>query len=49
VQLKLNQKAAAKQTFQRTFGILNLLKSQNALGEFDQKLLDEVQTALQKL
>jgi len=34
---------------QRTSEILNRLKNQNAHGEHDRKLFDEVQTALKKL
>ena len=48
-QLKLNQKAEAKQTFQHTLDILNNLKSQNALGEVDLNMIAEVQTALVRL
>ncbi len=49
MELKLNQKAEAKQTFQKALEILDNLKSQNALAETDQKMIDEMQTALQKL
>ncbi len=47
--IKLKENNKAKQTYQRALEILNNLKAANALGEFDRKLFDEVQTALQKL
>lgn len=49
IQIKLNQKKEAKETFQKALQIVNYLKSQNALGEIDQKMIDEIQTALEKL
>ena len=49
VQLKMNQKVEAKQTFQKALEILTNLKIQNALGESDQKMIDEVQVKLEKL
>jgi serine/threonine protein kinase len=49
IQSLLNQKAEARQTFEKTLNILNVLDSQNALGEFDRKLIVDVQTSIQKL
>jgi tetratricopeptide (TPR) repeat protein len=48
VYLLLSENQKAKENFQRALEILNQLKTQNALGEWDKKLFDEVQTALQK-
>lgn len=47
--LEMNEKSKAKLAFQKSFEILQNLIRQNALGEFDRKMLDNVQTALQKL
>lgn len=49
IQLKLDRKGEAGRTFSRALSILNTLKSQNALGEFDQKMIAEIQNELQKL
>ena len=47
--LKLGDKQKAKENFQRALEILNQLKAQNALGDWDNKMLDEVRDALQSL
>jgi tetratricopeptide (TPR) repeat protein len=47
IYLELSEKRKAKENFQRAMEILNLLKAQNALGEWDKKLFDEVQSGLQ--
>lgn len=49
VYLELGEKEKAKVSFQRALEILNQLKAQNALGEWDNRLLDEVRTTLDKL
>jgi len=49
IQLKLDRKPEAKQTFQNAVTILNELKSANALGEYDGKMITEIQNELQKL
>ncbi len=49
IQFLLKQNEQAKQTFQKTLEILKNLEAQNALGEYDKKMIVEVQTALQKL
>lgn len=49
VYMKLADKKKAKENFQRALEILNQLQAQNALGNFDKRLLDEVQTALRQL
>ena len=49
IQLKLARKNEAKQTFSNSLSILNALKSQNALGEYDQKMITEIKNELQKL
>jgi len=47
--LKLKETEKAKQNYQKAAEILKNLIAQNALGEFDRKMNDEVQKALQKL
>jgi serine/threonine protein kinase len=47
--LKLSENEKAKEVYQRALEILNRLRDQNALGKFDEKMFDEVQTALRKL
>jgi tetratricopeptide (TPR) repeat protein len=49
IYLKLGSKENAKENFQKALDILNQLKAQNALGDWDNKMLEEMQTALQKL
>ena len=49
IQLKLDRQAEAEQTFRNALAILTDLKSRNALGEYDQKMIDEIQKQLQKL
>jgi serine/threonine protein kinase len=49
VYLELSEKKKAKENFQRALEILNQLKAQNALGEWDEKLFDEVRNALRSL
>jgi tetratricopeptide (TPR) repeat protein len=47
VYLKLGDKQKAKESFQKAFDILNGLKAQNALADWDNKMLDELREALQ--
>ena len=47
--LKLNEPAEAKIAYQKASAILQNLINQNALGEIDRKMFNDVQTALQKL
>jgi tetratricopeptide (TPR) repeat protein len=47
--VKLNRLEPAKQVYQKALDILKRLQEQNALGEFDRPMLDEIQTALPKL
>ncbi|MGI8788398.1 MAG: protein kinase domain-containing protein [Pyrinomonadaceae bacterium] len=47
--LKSGENEKARQTFQRAFDILTNLQAQNALGEFDRPMLDDVQKVLRKL
>lgn len=49
IRYKLNQPTEAKQAFHRAFEILTALKSRNALGEFDGKMIDEIEVVLGKL
>lgn len=49
MQLKLNRNEDARMTFQEALAILISLKTQNALGEIDKKMIDEIQTTLQNL
>lgn len=49
IQLKLDRKPQAGQTFQNALKILTDLKSRNALGEYDNKMIAEIQNELQKL
>ena len=49
IQLQLNKKEEAKQTFHKALEILTDLKSQKSLGEFDNKMIADIQTALQRL
>ncbi len=46
VYLKLGDKQKAKENYRRALDILNQLKTQNALGNYDNKLFDEVRDAL---
>jgi serine/threonine protein kinase len=45
-ELKLHRVTEARQTFQKALDILMLLKSENALGEFDLKMIDDVKQRL---
>ncbi len=47
--LKMNDSAKAKSAYQKASEILQNLINQNALGEADRKMFDNVQKALQKL
>lgn len=47
--LKLNEIEKAKQNYQKAAEILKNLIERNALGEFDRKMFEDVQKALQKL
>lgn len=47
--VKLNRTEPARQAYQKVLGILKTLQAQNALGEFDRPMLDEVQAVLRKL
>ena len=49
VYVKLGEGEKARQNLEKALEILNRLKAQNALGEYDRKLFDDAQTALQKL
>ena len=49
VYMQLSENRKAKENFQKALEILNQLKAQNALGDWDKKLFDEVQSGLQKL
>jgi tetratricopeptide (TPR) repeat protein/tRNA A-37 threonylcarbamoyl transferase component Bud32 len=49
VYVKLGETEKAEQNLRRALEILNRLKAQNALGDSDQILINEVQTALQKI
>jgi serine/threonine protein kinase len=45
----LNRPQEAARTFRHALEILIALEAQNALGEYDKKMIDEIQTAAQKL
>ena len=47
--LKMNENVKAKVAYQKASEIFQTLINQNALGEVDRKMFDNVQTALQKL
>lgn len=47
--LKFGEREKAKQNYEKAFGILQDLINRNALGDYDRKMLDDVQKALQKL
>lgn len=49
VHLDLKEPSMARQALEQSMAILNRLKAQNALGGFDNKLLADVEGALQKL
>lgn len=47
--IKLGRKEIARRELERSLALLNELRSQNAIGKWDEKLLDEVQLSLTKL
>ncbi len=49
VYLKLNEKAQAKENFLKATELVKRLKQQNALGNWDEKIFDEMQPILDKL
>ena len=49
IYLKIGEKEKAKENLQKALEIVNRLKAQNALGNYDKKIFDEAQVELQKL
>ncbi|HEY9405335.1 MAG TPA: serine/threonine-protein kinase [Pyrinomonadaceae bacterium] len=49
VYLEFGERSEARENFQRALDILNRLKAQNALGDWDNKMYDEIRNSLQLL
>ena len=47
--IKLGDNQAARQSLQKAFDLLNELKSENALGKFDEKMVTEIEAALSSI